>query len=257
MSEVITRKSPAEIRTLKEGGRILAEVLTQLEKRVEPGITPAELDRLARRLLRERGAQAAFKGYRPQQGLKPFPGAICVSVNWTVVHGIPKERPLASGDVVSLDLGVRYKGFFTDAAITVGVGALAPGAKRLLKVTEEALYLGIKQARPGNTTGDIGYVIQRWVERNGFSVIKELVGHGVGYAVHEPPYVPNFGAPKSGVTLVPGMVIAIEPMVSAGTGEVVMSPDGTFVTKDRALAAHFEHTVAIMPRGPVILTKRT
>jgi methionyl aminopeptidase len=255
MPDAITTKTDAEIRTLREGGRILAAVLAQLKRCAKAGVTPAELDRLANRLLRSGGAEPAFRGYAPQHGVKPFPGAVCVSVNWTVVHGIPGEQPLASGDVISFDLGVRYKGLFTDAAVTVGVGALTGKLKKLIRVTEEALRRGIREARPGNTTGDIGRAIQRWVERHGFSVIKELVGHGVGYAVHEPPYVPNFGAPKTGVRLVPGMVIAIEPMVSAGSGEVEMLADGSFVTKDREPAAHFEHTVAITARGPMILTK--
>jgi methionyl aminopeptidase len=255
MPEVITRKTPSQIQTLRAGGRILASVLFELKKHAKPGVTPRELDRLAAKLLRQKGAEPAFKGYSPQPGLKPFPGTVCVSVNWTVVHGIPNDQPFKEGDIISFDLGVIYKGLFTDAAITIGIGKLSMVPKKLIRITEEALYRAILQARPGNTTGDIGYAIQQWVERAGFSVIKELVGHGVGYAVHEPPYVPNFGSPHTGIKLFEGMVIAIEPMVTSGSGEIEMLKDGSFVTKDRQPAAHFEHTVAITKRGPLILTK--
>lgn len=253
--EVITRKTPSEIQMLREGGKILASVLARLKKHAKTGVTPAEIDRIARRLLKEKGAEPSFKGYAPKSGSRPFPGAVCVSVNWTIVHGIPAKRPFAPGDIVSLDLGVRYKGLFTDAAVTFGIGALSGSSSKLIRAAEKALAAGIKKARPGNTTGDIGDAIYRTARRCGFSVIKELVGHGVGYAVHEPPYVPNFGSPKTGIMLAPGMVIAIEPMVTSGSGEAEMSSDGSFVTKDRAPAAHFEHTVAITKRGPIILTK--
>jgi methionyl aminopeptidase len=254
-SIAVTKKTPEEIGILREGGKILASVLKALRRRVKPGITLHELDAIARQILREKGAESSFMGYAPQTGLRPFPAVVCASVNWTVVHGIPRNTPLKQGDILSLDLGVRYKNLFTDAAITVGVGVLSNQSRRLISAARRALEIGISQARPGNYTGDIGYAISRAVGRTGFSVIRELVGHGVGYAVHEPPYVPNFGSPKTGIKLVPGMVIAIEPMITSGLGEVQMLADGSFVTKDQAPAAHFEHTVAITRRGPLVLTK--
>ena len=255
MPGVITRKTPAEIQILREGGRILAYVLRALSRKAKPGVTLRELNEVAGRMLREKGAEPSFRGYTPQPGLKSFPGAICTSLNSTVVHGIPKAKSLARGDVLSLDLGVRYKNLFTDAAVTLGVGELSPESRHLVEAARRALEAGIRQARIGNTTGDIGWAIERTAKRAGCAVIRELVGHGLGYAVHEPPYVPNFGSPKTGVKLMAGMVIAIEPMLSAGSGAVEMLADGSFVTKDRAPAAHFEHTVAITKRGPIILTK--
>jgi len=252
---IIRKKTSADIQLLRSGGKILSETLRLVAKNVRPGITLAELDRIAERFLRDNRASPAFKGYSPGRGARPFPATLCTSVNFSVVHGIPRNQPLSEGDIISLDLGVRFKDLYTDGALTVGVGKITKEAERLIKVTREALYRGIRQAKIGNKTGDIGFAIQSWVEKNGFSVIRELVGHGVGYDVHEAPYVPNFGPKSSGIMLEAGMVIAIEPMVSAGTGEVEMLPDGSFITKDRSLAAHFEHTVAITKRGPLILTK--
>jgi methionyl aminopeptidase len=256
MREIIFKKSKEEIKILKEGGRIVAEILSILKTHIRPGVIPKELDKIAEDLIKKFGAFPAFKGYSPQPTLEPFPATICISKNWVVVHGIPDKTPLKRGDIVSIDLGILYKGLYTDAAITVGVGKLEPRHKKLIKITKEALFYGIQKAKPGNTIGDIGYAIQNLVEKNGFSVIKELVGHGVGYFIHESPPVPNFGSPKSGITLEEGMVIAIEPMVCEGGGEIEMLSDGSFITKDRSFAAHFEHTVAITKRGPLILTKK-
>lgn len=251
----ITKKTPAEIRALAEGGKILAAVLRKVSKKAKPGVTLKQLDEIASEMLDKKAVESSFRGYTPQSNLRPFPAVICTSLNWTVVHGIPGENILKQGDLLSLDLGVRYKNLFTDSAITVGIGTIPPKFNKLLNVTRRALDAGIKAAKLGNTTGDIGFAIQQVVQRAGFAIIRELVGHGVGYAVHEPPFVPNFGSPKSGIKLAPGMVIAIEPMVTTGSGEIEMSSDGSFITKDRAPAAHFEHTVAITKRGPIILTK--
>lgn len=255
MSNAVTRKTEEEVRTLREGGRILAATLKKVARAAKEGTRLAELDRIAQESLRRYGATPSFKGYAPQTHTKPFPAAICVSVNSVVVHGIPRDQRVQAGDIVSLDLGVRYRGLYTDGALTLVVGKVAPALARLIRVTRDALARGIAAAKPGNTTGDIGYAIGQYVTKRDFSVINDLTGHGVGYAVHEAPYVPNFGSPKSGVKLVPGMVIAIEPMVAAGSGEVEMRPDGSFVTRDRSVTAHFEHTVAITKRGVLILTK--
>lgn len=255
MAQTITRKTQEEIRILRDGGRILAKVLRKIEKAAKPGVTLSELNRLTEKGLAEYGAEPAFKDYIPQLGVKPFPAAICTSVNHVVVHGIPKEQTLKEGDIISLDLGVQYRGFYTDAAITLGIGRIRSELRKLMRVTEEALRRGIKNARPGKTTGDIGYAIEAWVRRNGFSIIRELTGHGVGYCVHEAPYIPNFGSPGGGIKLEPGMVVAIEPMVALGSGEIEMLKNGSFVTKDGSAAAHFEHTVAITVKGPLILTK--
>ncbi len=248
---MIFLKSLWEIEKMRRSNAIVAEVLARLRETIKPGITTLELDRLAENLCRKKGAKPAFKGYRG------YPFSLCVSINEEVVHGFPsKKRVLKEGDIVSLDFGVLYDGYYGDAAITVPVGEISERAKRLLRVTEEALYKGIEQAVVGKRLGDISSAIQRYVEAHGYSVVRQFVGHGIGRALHEDPQVPNFGKPGRGIKLKEGMVLAIEPMVNEGTYEVEILADGwTAVTKDRKLSAHFEHTVAITQNGPEILSR--
>lgn len=227
----------------------MARALKYLKAFIREGITTEELDRLAEEYIKRHGGIPAFKGYRG------YPRSLCVSVNEEVVHGIPGKRRLKEGDIVSLDLGVLMDGYYGDAAITVPVGKVSELAKKLIKVTEEALYRGIEMARPGNRLSDISHAIQTHVEKAGFSVVREFVGHGIGKQLHEEPQVPNFGPPNRGPRLEPGMVLAIEPMVNTGTWEVRILPNGwTVVTADGGLSAHFEHTVAITDNGPEILS---
>jgi methionyl aminopeptidase len=246
----VIARSGKEIRALAEGGKILGRILQEVAAAVVPGISTLELDALAQRRIREEGAEPSFLGY---QG---FPNALCTSVNAAVVHGLPREEDrLREGDLVGLDLGIRYAGFFTDAAVTVPVGSVSPEARRLLDVTRVALARGITAAVVGGTIGDIGAAVQQHVEGQGFGVVRQLVGHGVGKAVHEDPPVPNFGTPGAGPMLASGQVFAIEPMVTVGDPAVVTAADGwTVMTKDRSLAAHFEHTVVLGSSGPRILT---
>jgi methionyl aminopeptidase len=248
---VIQLKSPREIDAMAQGGRILARTLAELRAAVRPGMTTAELDQIAETFIRSHeGATPAFKG------LYGFPGSVCISVNHEIVHGIPsKKRTLQEGDIVSLDVGVKCDGFYTDAAETVAVGAISAEDRRLLDVTKESLQAGIAAAVPGNHIGDIGHAVQSVVERAGFSVVRELVGHGVGHGPHEDPQVPNHGKPKRGTKLTPGLTIAIEPMVNAGLPGTRTLPDRwTVVTIDGKRSAHFEHTVAVTEDGPRVLT---
>lgn len=243
-------KSAEEIEKMREANRIVAEILEGLKEKVRPGVTTEELDRYAEDGLKEKKAKSAFKGYRG------YPKALCTSVNSQVVHGIPSMTPLKDGDLLSIDFGAYYKGFYGDAAITIPVGNVSDEALRLKEIAEEALYAGIEKACIGNRLSDISFAIQSLVERNGFSVVREFVGHGIGRSLHEEPQVPNFGSPGLGVRLKAGMVLAIEPMINAGGSEVKVLQDGwTAVTKDGSLSAHFEHTVAITEDGPVILTR--
>ncbi len=241
----------SELPTLKAGGRILAGVLKELAGRVRPGITTAELDAIAEQKIRSMGGEPAFKGY------EGFPAALCTSVNHAVVHGIPSRSVvLSEGDIIGLDLGVRFGGFYTDAALTVPVGRVDAESQRLIDVTREALRLGIDAARVGRTVGDTGAAVQRCVEAAGFGIVRQLVGHGVGRAVHEEPQVPNFGRSGEGAELTEGLVIAIEPMVTAGSAEVKTEADGwTVVSVDGSRAAHFEHTVWLSRKGPIVLTQ--
>jgi len=246
---VIVCKSPAELARMSAANVLVADVLSALRGRVREGVTTGELDAFAEAAIVAAGARPAFKGYHG------FPATLCTSVNDEVIHGIPGARALCPGDLVSIDLGVVLDGFYGDAAITVPVGPVPDGAADLLRVTEEALYLGIEQARVGNRVSDIGHAVQRHVEAHGFSVVREFVGHGVGKSLHEEPQVPNFGPAGRGPRLVEGMTLAIEPMVAMGRAAVKVLGDGwTAVTKDGSLAAHFEHTVGITGAGPVILT---
>jgi methionyl aminopeptidase len=246
---VIICKSPAEIARMRAANALVADVLVELRGLVKAGVTTAELDAVAEDRVRRAGAVPAFKGYHG------FPATLCTSVNEEVIHGIPGPRALRDGDIVSIDVGVVLDGFYGDAAVTVPVGAISDATAGLLRVTEEALYLGIEQARVGGRVSDIGYAVQRHVEAHGFSVVREFVGHGVGTSLHEEPQVPNYGPPGRGPRLAEGMTLAIEPMVAMGRAAVKVLGDGwTAVTKDRSLAAHFEHTVGITAAGPVILT---
>jgi methionyl aminopeptidase len=248
---VIQLKSPREIDRMAVGGRILAQTLAMLRAEVRPGLTTLDLDLKAEQFIRSHdGATPAFKG------LYGFPGSVCISVNQEIVHGIPsKKRTLVEGDIVSLDVGVKYDGLYTDSAITVAVGEISAEDQRLLEVTQQSLEAAIEAARPGNHVGDIGHAVQSVVERAGFSVVRELVGHGVGHGPHEDPQVPNHGKPKRGTKLTPGLTIAIEPMVNAGLpGTRTLSDKWTVVTIDGKRSAHFEHTVAITDDGPRVLT---
>jgi methionyl aminopeptidase len=247
---VIIRKSAAEIDTMARAGRVVAETLALLEERIQPGVTTAELDAAAEEFIRSRGGEPTFKGY------KGYPAATCLSPNDMVVHGIPGARRLAEGDVLSVDVGVTLDGFVADSAWTFGVGSIAPEAQRLLEACEAALDAGIEQARLGNAIGDISQAVQTVTEAAGFSVIRSLVGHGVGRSMHEDPQVPNFVSTYRGPELKEGMTIAIEPMITAGSPDVYIHDDEWSIsTSDGSLAAHFEHTVAVTAEGPRILTQ--
>lgn len=247
---MIIIKSQAEIEKIRAAGKLAARVLRVVSESIAPGTTTtADLDALASFLVKEGGGRAAFKGYMG------FPAHICTSINHQVVHGIPSNRVLMPGDILSLDIGVELEGYYADTALTVPIGEVSPEARKLMEVTQQALYVGIEQARVGKRTGDIGAAIQRFAERHGYSVVRELVGHGVGKKIHEDPPVPNFGKPGTGVLLREGMTLAIEPMVNQGKPEVTsLSDKWTIVTEDGKLSAHFEHTVAITRKGPMILT---
>ncbi len=237
---------------MREAGRLVGEVLTELASQVAPGVTTADLDLLAEKRIAQAGAIAAFKGYHG------YPATICASINDEVIHGIPSgRRVLNEGDVISLDVGASLDGYYGDSAITLPVGQVSEEAATLLRVTEEALYRAIERVRPGSRVSDIGHEVQKHVEAYGFSVVREFVGHGIGQRMHEEPQVPNYGEPGRGPRLAEGMVIAIEPMVNAGKPAVKVLGDGwTAVTKDGSLSAHFEHTVAVTADGPWILTAR-
>ena len=249
---MVQLKSPREIETMAAGGKILAATHEEMRKSIRPGISTADLDRIAEAFIRSHeGATPSFKG------LYGFPASICSSVNEEIVHGIPSpRRVLKDGDIVSVDIGVYYGGLHTDSARTFGVGAVDAETQKLLCVTEESLEAGIAEARPGNHVGDIGAAIEAHVKKGGFVVVRDLVGHGVGQSMHEEPQVPNHGKPKRGAKLAAGLTIAIEPMVNAGTAETRTLPDKwTVVTMDGKRSAHFEHTVAVTENGPRVLTR--
>ena len=250
---MITIKSPREIDTMAAAGRIVAQTLALVSSHVRPGVSTADLDRLAETFIRSHpGAKPSFKG------LYDFPATLCTSINQEVVHGIPSpKRVLAAGDLLSVDVGVWLDGLHADSAATFPVGKIAPEAQRLLDITQKALAAGVAQAKTGNHVGDIGHAVQQVAEGAGFSVVRELVGHGIGSSFHEEPQVPNYGKPKRGARLVPGMTIAIEPMVTVGGPEIrTLDDKWTVVTLDGSLSAHFEHTVAVLDNGgpPRILT---
>ena len=246
---MIELKSAGEIALMRKAGRVVAGLLSTLAGLVKPGMTTKALDEVARNYLSEQGAQPAFLGYRG------FPASICVSVNEEVVHGIPGERRIREGDVVSLDAGAVVSGYYADAAITVTVGPVEPSTRRLVEATRQALAMGIRQATVGNRLSDISHAVQQVAQQAGFGIVRDFVGHGIGRAMHEEPPIPNFGEPHSGPRLQAGMVLAIEPMITGGQPDVEIREDGwTAVTKDGSLAAHFEHTVAITEQGTEILT---
>ena len=249
MARTVFLRGREEIEAIREAASLVAQTLAMLSREVRPGVTTESLDRLAEAFILERGGRPAFKGYRG------FPASICPSINDEVVHGIPGPRILSDGDIVGMDVGVEKDGYFGDAACTFPVGTVGPEVERLLQVTREALMRGVAQARGGNRVGDISHAIQSHVEAHGYSVVRSLVGHGIGRHMHEEPQVPNYGTPDRGPRLMAGQVLAIEPMVNVGAPDAVTRPDGwTVVTKDVSLSAPFEHTAAVGVEGPEILS---
>ena len=247
---MIVCKSPAEIEKMRAANQVVARILEELAAMVAPGVSTADLDAAAEARVRAAGAEPAFKGYRG------YPATLCASVNEQVIHGIPSKTPMKSGDIVSLDMGVKLNGYYGDSAVTVPVGAVGEDVTRLLRVTQEALEQGIAQVRVGGRISDIGHAIQAHVEAHGFSVVREFVGHGIGASLHEEPQIANYGEPGRGPRLAEGMTLAIEPMVNIGRPNVKMLSDGwTAVTRDGSLSAHFEHTVAVTASGPLVLTR--
>jgi methionyl aminopeptidase len=254
---MIKLKSEQEIEILREGGKRHAEILNELAKLCKPGVSTLVLEEESLRMIRENGDKPAFLGYKPQGARRAFPASICISINDEIVHGIPNEaaRIIEEGDIVSLDLGVTHQGLITDAAITVPVGAIDDESRKLIEVTRTSLMRGIEAAQPGNTIGDIGAAISQSVAPSGFHLAEDLTGHGVGYTVHEEPFVPNFGTKGKGEKLVLGLVLALEPMVNVGSGKIRIMDDGyTIKTIDGSRSAHFEHTIAITEKGNIILT---
>jgi len=255
---MITIKSKEEIEILKEGGKHLAFILQEVAKAVKPGVSTAELNDLVNKLAKEKGDIPSTLNYKPKGAKRPYPASICVSINDEIVHGIPNENPriLKEGDIVSLDMCLTHKGLVTDSAITVPVGKIDSVAKKLIEVTKEALYAGIKAVKGNKHTGDIGYAVERVAKANGFSIVEDLCGHGVGYSVHEDPFIPNYGERGRGDKLKSGMIIAIEPMLNEGGKNIFMDKDGyTFRTADGSRSAHFEHTIVITNGEPEIITK--
>ena len=239
---------------MRRANVIVAEVLQELKRRVAAGVTTLELDELAEELTLKKKAIPAFKGYSVAG--RVFPRCLCVSINEEIVHGIPSTRALREGDIIGLDYGVIYDGFYGDSAVTVGVGKISEAAERLMEVTRRSLYKGIEQLQVGKRLGDLGFTVQQTAESAGYSVVRAFVGHGIGKKLHEEPPVPNYGEPDRGIRLQEGMVLAIEPMVNAGGSEVEIKEDGwTAITKDGSLAAHFEHSVAVTKNGPIILSE--
>jgi methionyl aminopeptidase len=252
---VIELKSRSEVEKMRRASGVVSAILSELEGMVAPGVTTKFLDREAEKLIKKHGAKPAFKNY--QVGPNVFPAVLCVSVNEEIVHGIPSGRKLVDGDIVSLDFGVVFEEFFGDSAVTVPVGKIDEESRRLIETTERCMYAGIEQLRPGKRLGDVGAAVQEVAEREGYGVVRDFVGHGIGRALHEDPQVPNFGVSGRGQALRAGMVLAIEPMINLGTSGVRVLDDGwTAVTADGARSAHFEHTVAVTEDGPVILTSR-
>ncbi len=247
---MISCKSERELNYMRDAGQIVARTLAEIKQAVSPGVTTQELDDLAEKFIAKQGAVPAFKGYHG------YPACICASLNEEVVHGIPGLRQLKDGDIISIDVGAVINGYYGDSALTLPVGNISAEAARLLEVTEASLYQGIEQAKDGNRLSDISHAVQSHVEAQGFSVVRDYVGHGIGSSMHEEPQVPNFGRPGRGPRLRPGMTLAIEPMVNTGGYEVrTLLDNWTVVTKDSSLSAHFEHTIAITEAGPEILTK--
>ena len=248
-------KSPEEIKLIRVAGKILANVAKQVKDLAKEGITLKELDAITKKLIEEAGAEPTFLGYQPYGAEKPFPASICTSLNEVVVHGVPTNYKVKSGDILKLDFGVSYKSYIADGAFSVGIGKLSNNSKRLIDTTRNALLVGIKECKAGKTIGDIGWGINNYVTKHGFKVVKGLCGHGVGRELHEDPPVFNEGQKNTGLKLKPGMVLALEPMVSAGDPYITQLDDDSYATRDKSLTAHFEHTVLITDKEPEILTK--
>lgn len=247
---MISIKTPEEIKTMAEGGKMLSEIMKELEKKVQPGITTRELNRVAETLIFKSGGKPSFKGY------EGYPAALCTSINEEIVHAVPSDRILKEGDMLSLDLGILYRGFHTDMAITVSVGRIDLESARLIRVSKKALKRGIKKARPGNTFGDIGNTIQRYVESQGFNVVRDLCGHGIGKELHEDPKILNYGKRKTGEEIKEGMVFCLEPMITVGDWHIKKSKDGFgYQTADNSLSCHFEHTIVATKNKNKILTE--
>jgi len=247
---MIIYKSQSEIQAIRRANQVVAKILAELAEKIRPGVETRELDRYAEKRTREMGAIPAFKGYRG------YPSSLCTSINEEIVHGIPSARRLREGDILSIDFGAILDGFYGDAAATFPVGRVTPEAQRLIAVAQESFYKGIEKAVPGNRIGDISAAVQEYVESQGFSVIRNFVGHGIGFSLHEEPQVPNFGIPGHGPKVKPGMVLAIEPMIAVGNWDVeILSDNWTAITRDRSLSAHYEHTIAVTREGPKILSR--
>lgn len=248
-------KNSEQIKKIKNAGKILSNVAKQVKSAVKEGVTLKELDLLAKKLIESAGAEPTFLGYHPYGATKPYPASVCASVNEVIVHGVPTDYKLKSGDILSLDFGVTYDGHIADAAFTIGVGKISKTARELIETTYHSLTIGIKECRPGKTLGDIGWTINNYVNKHGFKVVKGLSGHGVGLKLHEDPPVFNEGQKNTGLKLKPGMVLALEPMVSAGDPYIIQLKDDSYATRDKSLSAHFEHTVLITDGNPEILTR--
>lgn len=248
-------KTEEQIKMIRLAGKILANVAQQIKEQIKEGVSLKELDRVTRFLIEKAGASPAFLGYKPFNAAKPFPASICASLNEVIVHGVPTGYKLQFGDVVKVDFGVSYQNYIADVAFTAGVGKISPLARKLIETTQRALLVGINECRSGKTLGDIGWAINRYVTKHGFKIVKGLSGHGVGLELHEEPSVFNEGQKNTGLKLKPGMILALEPMVSAGDPYIVQMPDDSYATRDKSLSAHFEHTVLITDKEPEILTK--
>lgn len=244
----------SEIKKIALAGKILAKILETLKKEIKIGTRLKDLDKLAYQLAKKHKAQPAFLGYQPDNASKPFGGSICASINDVIVHGLPSDYKLQNGDVLKIDIGIEYQNFFSDAAITIGIGEISKQAEHLIEITELALKKAIKMAKPGRTLGDIGWIIEKTANDNGLKAIKDLTGHGIGKELHEEPVIYNFGKKASGIKLEPGMVLAIEPMLAIGAEKIIQRPDESWATDDGSLSAHFEHTIAITEKGSQILT---
>ncbi|MDP3999366.1 MAG: type I methionyl aminopeptidase [bacterium] len=248
-------KNQEQIKKIRIAGKILASASKKVEAFIKEGVLLEEIDKLAEKLIREAGAEPAFLNYQPEGATHPYPATVCTSLNEVVVHGLPTDYKLKSGDILKVDFGVAYQGLIADGAFTVGIGKISKEAKLLMEATKNSLAVGIKECRPNKTVGDIGWAINNYISKHGFKVVKGLCGHGVGEELHEEPAVFNEGNKNTGLTLKPGMVLAIEPMVSAGDPYIRHLPDDSYATRDKSLTAHFEHTVLITAKGAEILTK--
>lgn len=248
-------KNQNQIKKIRIAGKILASIVKQVREKAEIGVSLKELDSFTERLIKQAGAEPAFLNYQPYGAKEPFPASICTSLNEVVVHGPPTNYKLKSGDLLKVDFGVTYEGLIADGAFTIGIGKISPEAKKLTEVTQHALSVGIKECKPGKTLGDVGWAINHYVTRHEFKVVKGLCGHGVGVELHEEPPVFNEGQKNTGLALKPGMVLAIEPMISAGDPYITRLADDSYATRDKSLTAHFEHTILITSRGVEILTK--